>query len=98
VKAGNFYRSRIEQWCSAAAEFDGIPQDWPQRRFGTEVAQHEGQSMVNIWFIAAGALVALATALALRRGRRNGMQSSTAVGAVSEEWLSQARGQTDQGW
>lgn len=56
--------------------------------------------MVNIWFIAAGALAAAAAALVLRRNRRgDGMsQSQTAVGPVSEEWLSQARGQADQGW
>lgn len=70
------------------------------RRFGTEVARKKGQPMVSIWFIAAGALAAAATALALRRGRGGGgmSSSSSAVGPVSEEWLSQARGQADQSW
>jgi hypothetical protein len=60
--------------------------------------------MIGIWLIAAGTLAAAATALILRRGRRSedGSQSSqastTPVGTVSEEWLSNARGQGDQTW
>jgi len=56
--------------------------------------------MSNIWMIAAGALAAVATALIIRRGRGGdrGSQSSSTVGPVSEEWLSNARGQADQGW
>lgn len=53
--------------------------------------------MVSIWVIAAGALAA-ATALILRRSRRGDGSSPSSTGAVSEEWLSQARGQTDQSW
>ena len=55
--------------------------------------------MFSIWIIAASALAVFATALAMRRGRRGeDLQSSSSVGPVSEEWLSNARGQTDQGW
>jgi hypothetical protein len=55
--------------------------------------------MSSIWIIAASAVAVFATALVMRRGRRGGdMQSSSAVGPVSEEWLSNARGQADQGW
>jgi len=56
--------------------------------------------MSSMWIIAAGALAAFATALVMRRGRRGGetSQSSAAVGPVSEEWLSNARGQADQSW
>ena len=55
--------------------------------------------MVSIWLIGAGALAVAATAVVLRRSRRGGItESSTAIGPVSEEWLSQARGQADQGW
>ncbi len=56
--------------------------------------------MSSTWILAAGALAAIAAALAVRLGRRAGRnaQSSANVGPVSEEWLSNARGQGDQGW
>jgi LPXTG-motif cell wall-anchored protein len=55
--------------------------------------------MSSIWILAAGALAVVAAALVVRRGRRDDtLPSSSAVGAVSEEWLSNARGQSDQGW
>jgi hypothetical protein len=54
--------------------------------------------MSSIWIIAAGAIAVVATALTLRRGRRSHDQQSSAVGPVSEEWLSNARGQADQSW
>ena len=68
--------------------------------FGTKVARDAiNKPMVNIWIIAGSALAAAAAALVLRR-RRNDRTSQTpsAVGPVSEEWLSTARGQADQGW
>ncbi len=55
--------------------------------------------MVNIWFIAGGALAAAAAALVFRKRRGDRPDpSSGAVGPVSEEWLANARGQADQSW
>jgi LPXTG-motif cell wall-anchored protein len=55
--------------------------------------------MVNIWFIAGGALAAAAAALLFRKRRSDRPDpSSSAVGPVSEEWLANARGQADQSW
>jgi hypothetical protein len=56
------------------------------------------QPMVNILIIAAGAVAAFATALAIRKNRNAPGPSSTSVGPVSEEWLSNARGQGEQHW
>jgi hypothetical protein len=54
--------------------------------------------MFNILMIAAGAVAVVATALAIRKSRHTHGESSTSVGPVSEEWLSNARGQGDQHW
>ena len=56
--------------------------------------------MVNILIIAAGALAVVATALVVRgsRGSKSSGSSGANVGPVSEEWLSNARGQGDQSW
>lgn len=56
--------------------------------------------MVNMLIIAAGAVAVLVTALAIRGGKKrsdSGM-SATSVGPVSEEWLSNARGQGEHHW
>ena len=55
--------------------------------------------MVNLWIIAAGALAAAAAALIARTVRKAGdlsQPSGTSIGPVSEEWLSNARGQGDE--
>jgi hypothetical protein len=53
--------------------------------------------MVSFWILAAGAFAAAAAALAVRRNRRwHRTQSTASVGPVSEEWLSNARGQGDE--
>jgi hypothetical protein len=59
-----------------------------------------GEQRMNILIIAAGALAAVATALVVRgrQTRRAAESSTTSVGPVSEEWLSNARGQGDQSW
>jgi hypothetical protein len=56
--------------------------------------------MVNMLIIAAGAVAVLATALAIRVGKRrtDAGTSATSVGPVSEEWLSNARGQGEHHW
>ena len=57
------------------------------------------KTMVSLWILAAGAFAAAATALAVRRRRRghdSAGASTASVGPVSEEWLSNARGQGDQ--
>ena len=54
--------------------------------------------MVNMLILAAGAVVALATALIVRRHRKSSGSSTASVGPVSEEWLSNARGQGDHSW
>lgn len=56
--------------------------------------------MVNMLIIAAGAVAVVATALAIRGGKRRSDPGATAtsVGPVSEEWLSNARGQGEHHW
>ena len=52
--------------------------------------------MINLWFIAAGVLVAAGAAALARRARTSESSSlalpDTAVPPVSSEWLSNARG------
>jgi hypothetical protein len=59
---------------------------------------HGANPMVNMLILAAGAVVALATALVVRRHRKSSGSSNASVGPVSEEWLSNARGQGDHSW
>lgn len=70
---------------------------FPRHR-GSDEAEpllHGGpQTMPSIWILAAGA-VALAAALIARRTRRKAADVS--VQAVSEEWLSDLRGQGHEG-
>jgi hypothetical protein len=59
---------------------------------------HGANPMVNMLILAAGAVVALATALVARRHRKSYGSSTASVGPVSEEWLSNVRGQGDHSW
>jgi hypothetical protein len=54
--------------------------------------------MVNLWIVVASALAAAAAALVVRgrRMRDTDQASAATIGPVSEEWLSNARGQGDQ--
>jgi hypothetical protein len=54
--------------------------------------------MVNMLILAAGAVVALATAVVVRGRRKSSGSSTASVGPVSEEWLSHVRGQGDHSW
>jgi hypothetical protein len=57
------------------------------------------QTMVNLWIVVASALAATAAALVVRGSRRmrdTDQASAANIGPVSEEWLSNARGQGDQ--
>lgn len=55
--------------------------------------------MINIWMVAAGAVALAATALVARLvRRRSGDGLRTTSDGVSEEWLSNARGQRDESW
>lgn len=56
--------------------------------------------MFNIWIVAAGALALAATAVVARLARRRDsidVSPGSSVPGVSEEWLSNARGQRDEG-
>ena len=55
--------------------------------------------MFNVWFVAAGALALAATTVIARllRGRFAGGGLRSSADGVSEEWLSNARSQRDEG-
>ncbi len=62
---------------------------------GTEPLLHGGpQIMLKLWLIAAGAFALAAAALARRAHRR---ASDLSVQSVSDEWLSDLRGQRHEG-
>jgi hypothetical protein len=99
MKSGNFYCSGTEQLPGPAMGPDGF-QRLLRLKNSEPLLQIPRQTMANLWIIAAGVLAAAAAALVLRgsrRARETDHSPGASVGAVSEEWLSNARGQGDQG-
>lgn len=66
-----------------------------RERHETESLLHgRAQTMLNLWLLAAGAFALAAVALARRARRR---ASDVSAQSVSEEWLSDLRGQRHEG-
>lgn len=95
----NSYRSKIEHPSAAARGDLRIVEENPAARNGPKIALRVTDSDMRTWVFATSAIAVAALTLFRRwRRRQSGEAVLRATGPVSDEWLSQARGQRDERW